>query len=120
VQHNHTALAICREFAWESGFVWAGGLALGGGHGLVQSKPLEAVGGRAAHLRKALDLTAVELAAGRPVPAEAVGLCARPFVPNWIYRAFGNLGWVLDARRNGSSNRLRDRPYTASAGAAPR
>jgi NAD(P)H-dependent FMN reductase len=112
VQHNHTALAICREFAWESSYVWAGGLAIGGGHGLVQSKPLEALGGRGAHLRKALDMTAAAAVAGRPVPAEAIELCARPFVPGWMYRAFGNLGWVLDARRNGTSRQLRNQPYT--------
>jgi multimeric flavodoxin WrbA len=112
VRHNYTALAICREFARESGYVWAGGLPLGGGHGLVQSKPLEALGGRAAHLRKALDLTAAALVAGRPVPGEAVQLFAKPFVPGWLYRAFGNLGWILDARRNGVSRQLRSRPYT--------
>jgi len=32
--HNDTALAVCRRFAAEAGFEWAGGLALGGGrHG---------------------------------------------------------------------------------------
>jgi hypothetical protein len=29
-----------------------------------------------------------------------------------MYRAFGNLGWVLDARRNGTSRQLRNQPYT--------
>jgi multimeric flavodoxin WrbA len=112
VRHNYTALAICREFAGETGFIWAGGLPLGGGHGLVQSKPLETLGGRAAHVRKALDLAAAALAAGRAVPDEAVALLARPFVPSWLYRMFGNLGWILDARRYGARGRLRDRPYT--------
>jgi hypothetical protein len=111
VRHNYTALAICRQFAREAGYVWAGGLALGGGHGLVQSNPLEALGGKAAHVRKALDLTAEALAGGRPVPDGAVALFARPFVPAWLYRMFGNLGWVLDARRQGTRDKLRDRPY---------
>jgi hypothetical protein len=50
--------------------------------------------------------------AGQPVPGEAVQLFAKPFVPGWLYRAFGNLGWILDARRNGASRQLRSRPYT--------
>jgi len=111
VGHNDTALAICRAFAREAGFTWAGGLALGGGHGLVQSKPLDSLGGKAAHLRKACALTAASLVSGRPVPAEAVALLARPFVPAWLYRLFGNLGWRLDARRQKTSGQLRHRPY---------
>jgi multimeric flavodoxin WrbA len=111
VRHNDTGLAICREFAREAGFTWAGGLALGGGHGLVHSKPLETLGGKAAHLRKACELAAASLASGRPVPAEAVTLLARPFVPAWLYRMFGNLGWRLDARRLRTSGQLRNRPY---------
>jgi hypothetical protein len=114
VRHNYTALAICREFAWESGYVWAGGLPLGGGHGLVQSKPLEALGGRAAHVRKGLDLTAAALAAGKPVPSEAVALFARPFAPAWLYRMIGNLGWIMDARRNGVRGQMGNRPYAAA------
>jgi multimeric flavodoxin WrbA len=119
-RHNHMALAICREFAWESGFVWAGGLALGGGHGLVQSKPLEKLGGKAAHVRKALDLTAAALAGGYAVPDEAVHLFEKPFVPGWMYRAFGNLGWIIDAQKNGTRRRLGDRPYAPSPSAPSR
>jgi multimeric flavodoxin WrbA len=119
-QHNHTALAICREFAWESRYVWAGGLALGGGHGLVQSKPLEKLGGKAAHVRKALDLTATALVGGHPVPDEAVHLFEKPFVPGWMYRAFGNLGWVIDAQKNGTRRQLGNRPYAPSQSAPAR
>lgn len=35
--HNDTALAILRRFAAETGFQWAGGLALGGG-GTIDKK----------------------------------------------------------------------------------
>jgi multimeric flavodoxin WrbA len=111
VRHNYTALAVCREFARDSGYVWAGGLALGGGHGLVQSKSLESLGGRADHVRKALDLTAAAVAGGRPVPGEAAALMARPFVPTWLYRLIGDALWLRDARRNHALGRLRNRPY---------
>jgi putative NADPH-quinone reductase len=33
-RQNDTALAICRQFAREAGFEWAGGLALGGGEAI--------------------------------------------------------------------------------------
>jgi len=110
-RHNHTALAVCRQFALETGFVWTGGLPLGGGHGLVQSKPLESLGGKAAFVRSALALAATALAAGKPVPEEAVALMSKPFAPAWLYRLFGNLGWRLEARRSRPARSLRDRPY---------
>jgi len=38
---NAVALAICQEFAYQSGMLWSGGLALGGG-GIVGEQPLNA------------------------------------------------------------------------------
>lgn len=38
-QHNKTAILICRCFAREAEFEWAGGLALGGGEA-INGKPL--------------------------------------------------------------------------------
>jgi len=71
---NSLALAICREFAEQTGLVWAGSLALGGG-GIIGDQPLSNRGARAAikHVIAALDLTAKALAEGLPVPVEAVG-----------------------------------------------
>ncbi|MBK8047057.1 MAG: NAD(P)H-dependent oxidoreductase [Anaerolineales bacterium] len=42
-QHNATALAICEQFALETGFAWAGGLAIGAG-GAIGGRPLTAAG----------------------------------------------------------------------------
>ncbi len=109
--HTETPLAMCAQFARESGFAWAGGLGLGGGEGLVHGTPLEELGGRAARLRKALDLTAGCLASGGPVPAEAEALMGRPAIPPWLYRMVGNLSWRRTARRNGVQRALKATPY---------
>lgn len=107
---NQTALAICRCFSREAGFTWAGGLALGGG-GAINGQPLEKLGGMMRNVRKALDLAAGALAAGSPVPEEACALIRKPLVPGWIYLLMGNLMWKMQARKNGSSKKMNDRPY---------
>ncbi|MHB8762763.1 MAG: NADPH-dependent FMN reductase [Deferrisomatales bacterium] len=105
-----TALAICARFAREAGLDWAGGLALGGGAAL-DGRDLDQAGGRARHARRALNLAAAALAAGRDVPPEAVKLMARPFVPAWAYTLVGSWGWRRQARVHGSHRDLGRRPY---------
>lgn len=84
---NAVALAICREFAAHSGFIWAGGLALGGG-GAIGGQPLTEAkrsGPPVKHVVAALEMTAAALAEGLPVPAEAartIGKSPLPF-PVW-------------------------------------
>lgn len=109
--HNATALAICAQFARQSGFGWAGGLALGGGQGLVHGTPLTEMDGRAIPLKKAVEMTAAALAQGNPVPTEAQALMAKPIIPGWLYRFFGGFGWRQQAKRYGVQKRLRARPY---------
>ena len=108
--HNATALAICEQFAEAAGFAWAGGLALGEG-GAISGRPLAEVGGMARNVLSALDLVAEALAAGRPAPAEAVQLMARPFIPATAYMLMGDLGWLLRARQNRVLTRLGARPF---------
>ena len=110
VWHNFVAIDICRLFARDAGFDWAGGLPLGGG-GMVGGRPLPTLGGRARHLVRALDLTASALGAGRPVPAPAVDLFSRKSIPTWVYRYFANAGFRREAETLGAASRLRDRPY---------
>jgi hypothetical protein len=109
-QHNATALAICRQFADDAGFAWAGGLALGEG-GAISGRALAAVGGMAHNVVAALDLAAAALAAGDPAPEEAVALMARPFIPARAYTLMGDLGWLMQARRNHALTRLAARPF---------
>jgi hypothetical protein len=108
--HNDVALAICRRFAAEAGFRWAGGLALGGGETLGGQSPA-ARGGMTRYVVEALDLAAAALARGEEVPARAVQMMARPLIPARLYTWMGGLGWWLQARKHGVARRLRARPY---------
>jgi hypothetical protein len=110
VQHNETALAICEQFAAEAGLRWAGGLALGEG-GAISGQPLAKAGGMVRNVVAALDLAAAALAEGEPVPAEAITLMARPFIPTRAYMLMGDVGWLAQARRNRVLTRLRARPF---------
>jgi hypothetical protein len=104
------ALAICRQFARETGLVWAGGLALGGG-GTISGRHLEKLGRRIRHVAHALELSAAALVAGQPVPPAAARLMARPIVPPFAYRFVGNMLWRWHAKAFGAYSRLHDRPY---------
>lgn len=108
--HNETALAICKQFAKETGIAWAGGLALGGGEALG-GRPLEALGFFTRRPRKALDLAAAALAEGRPVPEEAAALMAKPLMPSSLYNWLARRQWRKRARKNGALDLLDARPY---------
>jgi hypothetical protein len=108
--HNATALSICRQFADEAGFAWAGGLALGEG-GAISGAPLADRSGMAHNVVAALDLAAEALAAGKPAPEEAVALMARPFIPASAYMLMGDVGWLMQAGRNRVLTRVGARPF---------
>ena len=109
-QHNTTALAICQQFTGEAGFTWAGGLALGAG-GAVNGRDLGEAGGMVRNVVQALDLAAATLAAGEPVPDEAVALMAQPMMPVRMYTLMGGLGWRKQAWDNGVYRQLRAQPF---------
>ncbi|MEJ2597017.1 MAG: NAD(P)H-dependent oxidoreductase [Anaerolineales bacterium] len=109
--HNAPALAICSEFARQSGFAWSGGLALGGGEGVVHGTPLQELDGRAIPIRKSLELAAEALAGGESIPQEARDLLTRPTVPSWLYRLVGAYGWRQRAKQYGMQRKIKDRPY---------
>jgi hypothetical protein len=120
---NAVALAMCQEFATQSGIAWSGGLALGAG-GAIGGQPLnevERAGPPVKHVIGALDLTATALAEGRPVPAEAIKMLAKnpiPLIPfalwRWMYLRLGGKGFERAAAKNGVSKyRLLDQPYAA-------
>jgi multimeric flavodoxin WrbA len=107
--HNDTALALYRCFAREAGLDWAGGLGIGMG-GAIGGKAVEKLGGMGRNLRQALDLMADALGEGKDVPAEAVELAGKPFMPGWMYVMVAQIGWRLQARPHKAGGRLRDRP----------
>jgi multimeric flavodoxin WrbA len=112
--HCDTALAICEYFARQSGFKWAGSLALGGGQ-MLNGVPLVEAGGMAIRIRQSLEDTAVALAAGKAIPVSAQQMMARPVIPNLGYRAMSSLRWLADARRYGVLRSLRSRPYLSES-----
>ena len=59
----------------------------------------------------ALDLAATALADGKPALEEAVALVARPFIPASAYMLMGDVGWLMEARRNRALTRLAARPF---------
>ena len=110
VDHNEVAVEICRNFAQDAGFEWAGGLILAAG-GMVGGQPLRKLQGMMRSAVKALDLTAEALAAGRPVPDEAVQLMAKPPIPKIGYRFMANWGWRSQFKKRGRGGSLKDQPY---------
>ena len=115
------ALAICREFAAQTGMEWCGGLALGGG-GIVGDRELTAPDRGTPPLTRivqSLDLTAAALAQGRPAPEEAQRLLAKAPVrffpaPLWnrLYIFIGGRGLAKQAALNGvARDQLMAQPY---------
>jgi len=115
---NSLALAICREFAAQSGIAWAGGLAFGAG-GMIGGQPLADAQRSGPPLRNvitALELTAASLAEGLPVPAEAVRMITKNRIPfalwSRLYTWMGSRSFEKMAARNGiSKDKLMARPY---------
>jgi hypothetical protein len=111
-RHNETAIRICRQFAREAGFDWAGGLALGGGE-MIAGKPLVKMGGMVRRVVAALDLAAEALATGDAVPDQAVTLMAKPLISPRLFVLAGAFVWRMGARRYGAQRRLKARPYAS-------
>jgi multimeric flavodoxin WrbA len=127
---NNLALWLCERFASATGMIWSGGLALGGGEGLIGGYPLEprlrsGLSGR--HVIRALDLAAAALAHGQPVPGEAVREMSRNparLTPEFVWRrlfVYMSRGWWnRQAAAHGlKPGLLHARPYPRSLVVAP-
>jgi multimeric flavodoxin WrbA len=106
----NTALTNCELFARQTGFSWAGGLALGAGH-MLNGVPLVEGGGMTMHMRQALDLAAKALAQGQAIPQAARDGLAKPVIPHWVYRLSGWWRWHQQAKANGARKLLKHQPY---------
>ncbi|MGA2272830.1 MAG: NAD(P)H-dependent oxidoreductase [Bryobacteraceae bacterium] len=117
---NSVALAICREFAAQSGFMWAGGLAVGGG-GMIGGQPLtgpKRSGPPVQHVIAALEMTAAAVAESLPVPAAAASMIVKNRIPfalfRWLYVWMGGKSFEKLAAKNGiGKDQLLARPYAA-------
>jgi len=106
---TESALALCRQFARETGLEWAGGLGLGFGKAIDGRSPGEIRGTR--HIMQSLDLAAEALCGGKPIPQEAVASMSKRQVPGWLYVLFGGLFWKKQARAHNATASMGDRPY---------
>lgn len=109
--HTRTALAVCRKFASDMAWRWAGGLTAGA-TSPVGGRPLEQAGGIVRNLRKALDIAAEALAAGRPIPDEAVRIAAMPSLPSFLFVRAGNYLIRKNLKKAGVKD-FSARPYAA-------
>jgi hypothetical protein len=91
-----------------------GSISLGGGEGMVHGVPLKEIDSRATSIRRALDIAAQYMAEGKAIPENAQQLLAKPFVPVWLYRFFGIIGWKQQAKQYGMQKRLMEQPYLNS------
>ncbi len=108
--HNDIALSICKKFAEETGFVWAGGFAMGGG-GVISGKPLLKIKRTIRNVIKAFDISAEALLSNRDIPKEAFSLIRKPVIPRWLYNLIADLGWKKTAKKFGTQKMLYNRPY---------
>ena len=108
--HSAVAIEICRNFASSAGLVWAGGLIMPEG-GMLNSQPMSKVKGMMRSAVGALDLAAEALAAGRPVPDEALQRMAKPAFPRVAYRFTANWGWRSQAKKEAGGTPLDAQPY---------
>lgn len=106
---NGTALAICRQFAKETGRQWVGGLALGAG-GAIDGQ-LNRAGRSTGKLKQSIGLAAAALAEGGVIPPEAVKLMAQPIISKWLYLWVAEYNWKRAAKKNGVWKKINDRPY---------
>jgi hypothetical protein len=109
-KQNATAIAICKQFANETGFEWVGGLAMGAG-AMIGGMPLEKAP-MMKNVKKSLDLTAQSLLEGSTVPDEAIELIGKTPMPKFVMTMFANMGWKNMAKPYGNQKKLRDRPIT--------
>jgi multimeric flavodoxin WrbA len=107
---NATALTICETFAGQTGFEWAGSMALGGGE-VITGMPLDQGGGRTMRIRKSLELAAASLVKGQPISRAAREMMGKPAIPNWVYRMMGALSWRKQAKRFGVHESINNQPY---------
>jgi hypothetical protein len=110
---NRPACAIMEQFASESGFGWAGALALGMG-GAVAGRSLDKAGGMVRNVVKGFELAADALASGKSIPAEAIALVGKPFMPKALYLFAANFGMKSMAKKAGVRDRVYDRPYDSA------
>jgi hypothetical protein len=110
VYHIDPAIAVCRCFAHKTGFDWLGGLSVCEGDVII-GRPLLSLGRSVRHITAALDLSADALAAGKPLPPEAVSMIAKPIIPPRFFPLYARAGILRRACNEKALFRLTERPF---------
>ncbi len=108
--HNDTALANAQQFAKRAGFLWMGGLGVGGGNGFG-GKSLEEGKQATVPIRMALDLAAEALAKGEPIPQASIDMATKEPYPSALFRFGALFFWKAAAAKHGAKRKIQDRPY---------
>jgi multimeric flavodoxin WrbA len=101
---NMIALQICKIFAKDCGFVWKGGIAVGGG-GAINGIPLKEKGDMVRNITNGLDLAANALKDFQEIPQEAIALISKKTISPGLYRTFANFGWRIQIQGTGERNK---------------
>ncbi|MGA3059276.1 MAG: hypothetical protein ABSD92_02790 [Candidatus Bathyarchaeia archaeon] len=112
-KQSDITLSVCRIFAKQVGFTWAGGLAMGGG-GMIGGQPLVEIGGRVRNQKKALEIAADSLWKGEAIPEKAAVLMSKLGIPRWMYIWMGNRGWKQEAKRHIPIKKMYARPFESN------
>ncbi len=120
---NETALDICRIFAKETGFLWNGGIGVGGFAGVVfmgslkkkpESPSVASFGIKGKKIMKGLDAVANSLNQGRSIAKNGRHKLIKQMLPPRAICHAGNYVWRCFAKENGVLHRINDRPYEQS------
>jgi hypothetical protein len=109
-KQNSTALTICRLFAKQVGFNWAGGLAWGGG-GIIAGEPLSEFGFRIRSKMKALEMVVDALEQGEAIPEKVVALMSKLGIMRRLYLLWANRRWKNQAKENILIKTMYDQPF---------
>jgi multimeric flavodoxin WrbA len=85
---NDVAADICHQFATSTGMKWAGSIRIGMGR-MLSRMEIKDTNDPLKGLCKGLDMSAVALSEGKPIPAEADKLCSKPFMSAEMMAAEG-------------------------------
>ena len=96
---NLTAQGILENFAEACGFEWYGGLSIG------------AAGQMPKRIVKALEQTGETLALNLPISSGVEEMTRDPIMPKRMYVIGGNAMWKRSAKKLGTQDSLRARPY---------
>jgi len=122
LSHTVLALQVLERAAAVLGWHWAGHLAMGAG-GAMQNANLTEAKGMARHQVAALDQVTSALDAGQPVAESAMTEFSQQMMSPALYRAAGNLGWLVEAWKHHAVHRLWEapapQPHAAESGSAP-